>query len=400
MCLKGEMHLVIRKVVLASRALDYIDALLDYVQGSPFARKFQVSAFSQPEAMMSYLNELDRSSFPDLIVGELEFVELLSRGTGTTLEHVPVLLLTEHPQMTDSDFAKVKKYQPLPLLLSAWEEAMLSSSAQMSRFTGEQTLVIGVTSASGGCGRTTVALNLAKQLGRSGYSVFYLNLETLDSTKPFLQTGKPGDEQLRSEFFSRLLYLIKANHSGEKSSYRERGQHIDIKQYVSWNERIKSDCFYPAKNRKELLQMTRFDVDGLIKVLIESGHYQYIIADHDSIWDERAEGIMDKADLLIWLLSDDVHTLNKAWEWNQYHEQLDPNRYGEILGKTRYVINRFMGSVVNPLPEERLQTELYLPYIPSWKQMREPDLLLNSPIYQKEMWKLCESMGILKKEHI
>lgn len=146
-------------------------------------------------------------------------------------------------------------------------------------------------------------------------------------------------------------------------------------------------------------QLTKSDVYALLEVLIESEQYQYIIIDHDSVWDERAEALMDSSNLLIWLLSDDILTLGKASEWVKYQEQLDPTRYAQIQEKSTYVINRYTGTVVNTMPDEYIQTCFYLPYIPSWKQMREPELLLGSPIYQKEMRRLCEAAGILEKEY-
>ena len=33
-----------------------------------------------------------------------------------------------------------------------------------------------------------------------------------------------------------------------------------------------------------------------------------------------------------------------------------------------------------------------LPYIPSWKQLHREDLLLSSPIYQREVLKLCQQL--------
>ncbi|MCM3127630.1 MULTISPECIES: hypothetical protein [unclassified Paenibacillus] len=395
LCSKGEVHLVIRKVVLASRTREYVDAVLDYVQGSEYSRKFHVTAFSQPEAMMRYMSEQTRASMPDLIVGELEFIELMRDGLDQ--ERVPILLLAEQ-RSTDGDLPLVMKYQPLFVLLGAWEEAVSNSGTVrlVSKLSGDESLVIGVTSASGGCGKTTVALNLAKQLGRAGYSVFYLNLETLDSTKPFLQTShQAAREEELEEAFSRLMYLIRARRSGGKASEHR----VDIRSYVMWNEQIKSHYFYPARNRNEMRQLTKSDVYALLEVLIESEQYQYIIIDHDSVWDERAEALMDSSNLLIWLLSDDILTLGKASEWVKYQEQLDPTRYAQIQEKSTYVINRYTGTVVNTMPDEYIQTCFYLPYIPSWKQMREPELLLGSPIYQKEMRRLCEAAGILEKEY-
>lgn len=386
------------KVLLASSSLEYVEALLDYIQGSSYSAVFQVIAFSQPEAMSRYMEELSPASLPDLVVVEELFMEKWIAGSFS--DKVPALLFTEQPVAEESQ-TKIMKYQPLPSILAKWEELLLRSSRrERGRFTGEQTWVIGVTSASGGCGKTTVALNLAKQLGRSGYSVFYLNLETIDSTGPFLHTTSiERQSESGGDSFSQLLYQLRANKVQGSRFHGEKKDRIDLKPYTIRNERIQADCFVPAKNRKELLQMSKSDTSDLIRLIVESGQYHFVIADHDSVWDLRSEAVMEESQLLVWLLSDDIHTMNKYKEWMKFHEQLDSAQYENMMGKTLYVINRYMGSLVNELPGEGMIAEHYLPYIPSWKQMREPDLLLSSPIYQKEMSKLCEAIGVLNREN-
>lgn len=385
------------RVLLASSSLEYVEALLDFIQGSPYSAVFQVTAFSQPEVMSRYIEELTPASLPHLVVVEEQFME--GWISGPFSDKVPVLLFTEKPAAEDSQ-TKIMKYQPLPAILTKWEERLLSSNRrERGRFTGEQTWVIGVTSASGGSGKTTVALNLAKQLGRTGYSVFYLNLETLDSTGPFLHTSSIDMKSESGDSFSQLLYQLRANKASSSSFHGEKKGRIDLKPYTIRNERIHADYFIPAKNRKELLQMSKSDTSELIRLITESGQYHFVIADHDSVWDLRSEAVMEESHLLVWLLSDDLHTMNKCKEWMKFHRQLDPEQYENMMGKTMYVINRYMGNMVNELPREGMSADHYLPYIPSWKQMREPDLLLSSPIYQKEMSKLCEAIGVLNREN-
>ena len=389
------------RVLLASSSLEYVEALLDFIQGSSYSAVFQVTAFSQPEAMSRYIEELSSTSAPDLVVAEEPFIE--KWNSSPFADKVPVLLFTEQ-LVSEENQTKIRKYQSLPAILAKWEEVLLSSSRrERGRFNGEQTWVIGVTSASGGCGKTTVALNLAKQLGRSGYSVFYLNLETIDSTEPFLHTSSTssieGQFESGGDLFSQLLYQLRANKISNNSFHEEKNDRIDLRPYTVRNERIQADCFIPAKNRKELLQMSKSDTSELIRLITESGQYHFVIADHDSVWDLRSEAVMEDSQLLVWLLSDDIHTMNKCKEWMKFHRQLDPEQYENRMRKTWYVINRYMGNMVNELPDEGMIAEHYLPYIPSWKQMREPDLLLSSPIYQKEMNKLCETIGALYREN-
>ena len=59
-------------------------------------------------------------------------------------------------------------------------------------------------SASGGVGKTTVALNLIRQAGQRGLRTFYLNLEALNATSLLFGIGEPDS-------LSQLLYSLQAH---------------------------------------------------------------------------------------------------------------------------------------------------------------------------------------------
>jgi len=54
-------------------------------------------------------------------------------------------------------------------------------------------------------------------------------------------------------------------------------------------------------------------------------------------------------------------------------------------------MNKFNGSIVNVLPVEDMQLEGTLVYVPSWKQVTNSELLWCSPIFQRDILKLCQS---------
>lgn len=389
--------MIVLKAVLVSRDKDYIQAWLDYVQSSSSSSTMRFIAFSQWEAFRNHMDELDEQELPDLIIAEPEFLNpwLMNGGDASG---IPWLMLSEG---TDEghEAKRLMKYQPLPALLESVRRASRQPRSKRSRHSGQETLTIGVLSASGGSGKTAVALHMAKQLGLAGYSVLYLNLETLDSSFPFLEKGLRRGSQHHVEAvtgLSRLLYDLKARKrevtSGTDLDISVTGQMKTIVEYVVGHEALKADVFWPLANRKEMLQMSKADTVDLIRYLTDSGQYEVLILDGDSGWDERSEGILKTADTFVWLVEDDIAAMHRWGQWLQHNERTRTELLGSMLERTYFVINKYREQVINPLPRPDLYVDAVLPYIPSWKQMNQEEVMLSSPIFQREVNRLCEML--------
>ncbi|MCW3793659.1 ParA family protein [Paenibacillus sp. LS1] len=380
--------MIVLKAVLVSKDKDYISAWLDYVQGNSSSHHVRFTAFSQWDSFRDHMNEQDSRELPDLVVAEPEFLNnWLSNGGEAS--GVPWLMLSEGMEEVD-ETKRLMKFQPLPNLLDAVMHACRHPRRKKMHRPGQETLSIGVVSASGGSGKTAVALHMAKQLGLAGYAVLYLNLETLDSTLPFLEKGlsRSGQHHPDAETgLSRLLYDLRV-------SRKESGKHLQVQAkavdgYVIRHEALKSDVFWPLSNRKELLQMTREDTLNLLRYLIECGQYDVLILDGDSGWDGRSEGLLDAADAFVWIVEDDIAAMHRWGQWLQHAERTKPNLYESVLDRSRFVVNKYRDNVVNALPRPDLHLDAVLPYIPSWKQLSQEEIMLSSPIFQREVKRLC-----------
>lgn len=171
------------------------------------------------------------------------------------------------------------KYQPLSELVGfILETARQKSNGRKCVNSREGGLIIGMVAASGGLGKTTAALNMSKQLGSEGYSVFYLNLETVDSSSLF--TGSDSASGAEGEGLSRLLYDLKAEGN--------EGIPLSVAAYCVRRPEIQADTFQPVYNRKELTDMTCDEAKELIRTVAESGQYDVVIVDGDS---EKVTGL-------------------------------------------------------------------------------------------------------------
>ncbi|MHA0857205.1 P-loop NTPase family protein [Paenibacillus sp. CMAA1364] len=364
------------RVVLAVQECDYIELLLRYVHSSEYADKLTINSFTSVDTFMEYMNGNEGK---DVIIAEEVF---LTPWLQTGEQSVTWVILHERGQ-SSLEGPVLAKYQPIPQLLdSILQFTRRKGIVTRSQNFGEMEMV-GILSAVGGSGKTTTALNIAKQLGASGRSVFYLNLETMNSSAVFPSQIRHGE---RGAGLSRLLYELKA--AQEKKDYSS----ISIASYVVHHEGIKADIFEPLLNIKEWMQMSKNDVCQLMQLIADSGQYDVMIVDTDSIAEERCEAVMEMCGILIWILLDDIISMHKSGQWLSYIERSNQSGYRDMMLKSKFIMNRYVGTLVNKLPSHVEHVDEFLPYIPSWKQVNHEEILLSSPIFQRDILNLCRSI--------
>ena len=107
-------------------------------------------------------------------------------------------------------------------------------------------------SASGGIGKTTLALQLAKQAGLRGLSVFYLNLEQWNATSIWF--GEEGGDD-----FSQMLYTLQTQ--PDKAFIR-------LTELRKRHSAMKIDYLSPCRNAEERLSLTADHVKQLLFAII------------------------------------------------------------------------------------------------------------------------------------
>ncbi|MDR0269860.1 hypothetical protein [Paenibacillus sp.] len=362
------------KVVLAVKEPEYLEPLLHYVHASEYGR-MRIIGFTRTDPFLEYMNGEDR---PDLAVGDKDLLEpWLHHGNITCSWRV---------FGTSGDAAmEVVKYQPLPELLDALLQACQKGEARPGKAAkqGEGAVTIGFVSAAGGSGKTTAAVNMAKQLGGLGLSVFYLNLETMNSSAVFPRQNRKMED---AQGLPNLLYELKAAQESKSQGM------LGVESFVTSHPAMKCDWFEPVHNRNEILQLGKADVLSLLELLSQSGRYDVVIADTDSGMNERTDAVLDGCRHLVWILLDDLIHMYKSGQQLTYMESSSPNQFDQMMSRSRFIVNRYVGNLANKLPEIIREIEGVLPYIPSWKQSHNEELLLSSPIFQRDILKLCHEL--------
>ncbi|UQZ35215.1 hypothetical protein C2I18_17835 [Paenibacillus sp. PK3_47] len=372
------------RIVLAVRESQYIGPLLHYVHHSNYGALLRVTAFSRLDTFMEFMKG---EEVPDAVVGDPAFIEAwLLEGKNAA----PWALLNEDGKYSGritgslAGGTVIDKYQALPSLLESILQLCDVKRSKTSIAAKEATLLLGVVSANGSSGKTTVALNLAKQLGGMGLSVFYLNLESVDSSGLYLRLPSGGAHGLE-----RLLYELKAQREEEG---KDNAQKLQPGRYCVRNDSVRSDVFRPVENLKEMLQMTQQDAADLLELLGNDERYDAVIVDTGSLEEERAKAVLQHCGMVLWVLRNDETSMVKTSRWLEYFGSPHSGLQEDIGGKSRFVLNFAEEPAMNhkPVPQG-IRLDGMLPFIPSWG-LHHGELCLNSPQFLEGIQQLCRGI--------
>ncbi|MDT3426124.1 hypothetical protein J2Z22_001644 [Paenibacillus forsythiae] len=365
-------------IVLAVRETQYIEPLLHYIHHSEYGEMLKMKAFSRMDTFTEYMRS---GEAPDAVVGDPAFIEAwLVEGRAEVpwaiLEEVGGAAITGNKNTIGGK--RIAKYQALPSLLSSVLQLCEVRRSRTVSGLNEGTLLLGIVSGSGSSGKTTVAMNLAKQFGCQGLSVFYLNLETVNSSGLFLHPSwgnGPGME--------RLLYEIQASKDGDDAP------EIGIGRYAVRLDALHCDTFRPVGNVKEMLQMSARDAQELMELLTRDGRYDIVIVDTGSIGEERAGAVLQCCGRLVWVLRDDEAGVYKTERWLSHLTSPHSGMTSELSGKCLFAVN-FARENAPQIPfTEGIGPDVLLPFISSWNLPNRGELSLNSPLFQRGIRQLC-----------
>lgn len=363
------------RLVLAVQDEQYIELFLHYVQCSEFHQRLVVTAFSRKDAFLRYME--DSRDLIHVVLGESYFMEYKSSEQEC---RIPWICLGE-VDMGQQYVGRVSKYQSLHAMLSAILSIYRGRGGEITSSEGK-CQVIGVYSALGGSGKTTVALNIAKQLAMQGNQIFYLNLETVNAGIPC-----QGETQLVGQRtgLARLLYDLKGD------DYLGKSPISPVLTYAYRHPALQSDIFGPVDNINEILEMEEKDTMQLIDYIAGSGLYDAVIVDMDSVPNHRTFVALERSDKLVWVLLDEWSGMQKTNLWMTFMERSYSALYNSIMGKTYFVVNRYSGEMSVPLPRKGMAVEATLSYISTSNQGTQ-GALLHSPLFQRDVLRLCREV--------
>ncbi|CAI6079190.1 hypothetical protein [Cohnella sp. JJ-181] len=325
----------------------------------------EVAAFTHADTLTLYLQD---SPGADLLVVQQSMLDDVRRAlpSGTRI----VVLVEGGASGEYEGLPAIGQYQPLPRL--AAEIRRYTAAAPAVQREGAE--VWTVYSAGGGAGKTTLALNLARQAAERGYSVMYLNLEALSGAGLLFGAGE-------TDGLSRLLYELTAHPASAETRIRGLGARSSA---------IGAGYLDAADHPAELLAMTPERLEALIDALRRHGGFDLIVADPDGGFAGWQQRLLELSARICWIAADDAQLLRKTdlmlREWD--------GRLTDLPARSTLVLNK---SLAEPSADAtRLSGGApwhTLPFVPQWKRVADMSALLGAPAFSGGVDRLLDRLG-------
>jgi hypothetical protein len=356
-----------KRVLLAASDREYAGKLAAYLREEEPG--WDIAAFTNHNALRMELMEGRHGV--DLIVGE----SVLLREVEDALNRVRkvMTLVDDRRSMSDaqSERRDILKFQPLHRLRDEIREGI---EGQRSPFTSE-CRTVAVMSASGGVGKTSLALNMVRQSSERGYRTFYFNLEALSATSLLFGLGEPDS-------LSMLLYALQTHPEQWDEHFLKLCKH---------QPQLRADRLDVPDHPGERLAMTPDMAFRLVDRIRRTGKYDLIVIDPDHGEGEWHLNLLQLCDRAIWLTTPDPQGIVKADKLLRYWASHNL----ESLSKVVHVLNKDRGE---PLFSRWALSEegpaVRLPYVSQWKQLNRLDRLLGAPAFCGAVEELLDDIGI------
>ncbi|HEY8528385.1 MAG TPA: hypothetical protein VIL22_01735 [Paenibacillaceae bacterium] len=367
------------RVVLAAEHPVYAAKLAAYLRETEPG--WEVAACTHALALRMVLREAGRV---DVLVAPPAWLKELGEQAASAGVR---LALVDHPGQGEGE-RELMQYQPLPRLHAAIREAADTEGRRDGGRGGNAGLpLVTVFSASGGAGKTTLALNLVRQAGERGLRTFYLNLEAVGGAEPWLGQEHPDS-------LTRLLYVLQSR----PEQWKEEWERL-----CRYRELLMADALDCPDRPDERLAMTPDALDRLLEA-VAAGGYDWIVADPDCGAGEWHFRLLERSRRVVWLVTEDIQGVHKAAKLFRYWAERDPS----LSARTWFVSSKRVAGLrsraedapweaagrVWPLPGKGPAAAL--PHISSWKMLDHPGRLLNEPAYQEAVGKLMDLLGMRK----
>ncbi|TYQ16065.1 UNVERIFIED_CONTAM: Mrp family chromosome partitioning ATPase [Acetivibrio alkalicellulosi] len=333
-------------LVIADTDEEYVERIVNYLM-SEHSHKFQVNSFTKQEILINYLN--DTTKKVDVL---LISPSMMSNSIPENKAEVIILLTSGNIASNSKDYECVNKYQHAERFVSNILDIFSEkNSNEIYLASGsKQAKVIAVYSPVGGVGKTTVAVSASIQYALKGFSVFYLNLESIQSTPLFFNCDSVQN-------LSKVLFYLKENN---------KNPGIKIEGAKLIDEETNIHYFTPPDSALEMEEITGEELKRLISHLKMSGCYDFIFVDMSSNFDHENISILECCNEVLLVFSQDRLSEIKASLLNKEFKILNAKNSLDITNKAKVVVNKWDGQ--SDFKIESLNMGEYMCKIPIFPQ--------------------------------
>ncbi len=352
------------RIVVADYEKSYIESLSSYLRSSDEAARFITTYFTSKSTLQEFLNQNELIDI--LLISPALYDETLSIPNDTLL----IFLEDNKLSNNNPNLQAVYRYQRLNQLISNILSIYYENNQQAGHLLArsKQTQVLTVYSPAGGTGKTTIAVNLSKQLALNNLKIFYLNLELLNTSSLYFQSEEDNPSL-------QIFYYVKSE-SPQLLSKIEALKKFDPHALVSY--------FDIAISADELMEFSENDVKRLINGIVDTGTYDFIVVDLDSSLHERNIAVLKECDKIIWPIVNNEQSFLKTASFLAEEEKII-GKENIVKDKLIMLMNKFYSDTANIANESGITIDGYLPIIEDWLDKQSGRTILNNDLFNQEL---------------
>ena len=256
-----------------------------------------------------------------------------------------VILLTDNLINTKNiELNRINKYQSIYTI----EKEIISifqskSNKEIVEKRANNVKIIGVYSSSGGTGKTTIAIGMAKQLADKNEKVLFLCTEAIVSYTKLLTSSK-------KDSFSEIIYQIK----GENKNLLMKTKGIVNNNQMGFDYFSEPICY------EDMLEFSANDWIKYIEYLKEYSNYAFIIVDIESNISEKTKRILGICDEVYMVINNSF----SAFEKNNYYNKSQEIKKEKIYKNTKIILNHNREENENYINEyiNKMKIDYEIPY--------------------------------------
>ncbi|SKC37727.1 AAA family ATPase [Maledivibacter halophilus] len=312
----------------------YVKGVSDYILNN-YSHRFQLRSFTKKEYLLNYLSSDERNIDIFLLCQDWYNDSALKNEANNPI------LLSEGRIINDSDCQSIKKYQRGDKLVSSIIDCFVESNPNnyYTSWGDKKTKVIAVYSPIGGIGKTSIAVGASMKSAEDNKTVFYLNLENIQSTPNFFECQ--GSKNL-----SNILYYIRD---------KKKNIILKIEGIRCIDSQYNVHYFSPPDNSVDLEETRPEDIRYLIDTLKASNNYNRIFIDMSSIIDGKNISILKASDEIILVIGMDDLSITKTNYLIKELEMISKRSEIDLFKKVSIVLNKYSLDKISQIDKLKLK---------------------------------------------
>ena len=328
----------------------------------PLQMKFAEELYEQAELEVITDREYFRGVFTRpqkldiLIVSEELYTSELRRHNIAN-----IFLMMERQQedgyTADLNLNRLYKYTSIKEIYTE-VTGIASESLDIHRENKKNPMILLVTSACGGVGKTTVAMGISASLSRQYQRVLYIGADRLQNFQHFLENGAPiGSAQIHSSL------------SGSEANAYEAVRHVIRRESFSYLPPFRMSLLSLGLDSSVFRRIARGARD--------SGDYDYIVIDGDNVFDEEKTRLMDLADRVVIVTRQTAYSVRATNLLVDNIDGVNPEKYIVICND--YSRSR-ENALLSPDQNVKLIPNEYILHMEGYDRMKCTDFAWDSGI--------------------